>query len=86
MNFTVEWSPSALSDLADIWNNAADQAAVTAAANAIDDLLGRDPVHQGESRAGNTRILSVVPLAVFYDVEVTNHQVTVWDVWRWPTA
>jgi plasmid stabilization system protein ParE len=84
MKYTVAWLPSALLDLADIWNHAADRAAVTAAANLIDDCLMRDPLGQGEARAGPTRILLVEPLAVFYDVDLPHHQVTVWDVWRYP--
>jgi hypothetical protein len=85
MNYTVEWLPSMLSDLADLWNHAPDRAALTAAANEIDTRLARDPLSQGESREGATRILFVEPLAVLYEVDPTRRHVRVFDVWRWPT-
>jgi plasmid stabilization system protein ParE len=85
MKYTVEWRPSALQSLADIWNHAADRGAVTSAADTIDDYLARDPLDQGEAREGATRILFVEPLAVYYDVNEALRQVKVWDVWRYPT-
>ena len=50
MNFTVRWTRSARDQLADVWLNHHDRAAVTAAAHRIDLLLGRDPANQGEDR------------------------------------
>jgi hypothetical protein len=84
MNYTVEWVPSVLSDLADLWNNAPDRAAVTAAANAIDVRLARDPLSQGESREGNTRILFVPPLAVVFEVDTARRHVRIFGIGRWP--
>ena len=84
MNFTVVWCPSALRDLADIWNNASDRAAVTAASNCIDRLVARDPMAHGEGREGNLRTLFVPPLAVLYEVNLDDRLVTALDVWRWP--
>jgi len=85
MKYAVAWRPSALQDLADIWNRSANRDAVTTASNTIDDCLVRDPLTQGESREGTTRILFVEPLALYYDVDPANYQVTVLDVWRYPT-
>jgi plasmid stabilization system protein ParE len=85
MNYVVEWTPSALQDLAEIWNTAADRSAVTAAANAIDAALARDALTQGESREGNVRILFIAPLAIFFTVDASSHLVRVHAVWRWPT-
>jgi plasmid stabilization system protein ParE len=84
MKFTVVWVPSAERDLADLWNKAPDRAAVTAAADTIDALLGRDPLAQGEAREGARRLLFVEPLAVYYDVNAADRRVTVHAVWRWP--
>jgi hypothetical protein len=84
MSWTVEWTPSTLNDLADLWNKAPDRAAVTAAANAIDAALARDPTSQGEARDGDTRILFVEPLVVLFEVDPANRHVRVFDVWRWP--
>ncbi len=84
MNYTVEWVPSVVSNLADLWNNAPDRAAVTAAANEIDARLARDPLSQGEGREGNKRILLVAPLAVLYEVDTANRHVRIFDIGRWP--
>ena len=43
MSFQVDWKPAALNQLADIWNNAHDRKAVTAAANALDGRAGAQP-------------------------------------------
>lgn len=83
MKFTVLWVPSAERDLADLWNNAPDRAAVTAAADTIDSLLARDPLSQGEAREGARRLLFVEPLAIYYDVDPGDRLVTVHAVWRW---
>lgn len=85
MTYTVEWLPAAEQDLADLWNNAPDRGAVTAAANALDDILAYDPLSAGEGREGDRRILFVEPLAILYEVDAANQHVTVLDVWRWPT-
>lgn len=82
MKFTVNWQPDALARFADIWNNAADQHAVSAAANYIDKELERDPLAAGESRRPGVRILIESPLAVYFTVDDKRRQVTVWQVWR----
>jgi len=84
MSWTVEWLPSVEQDVADLWNRGPDRAAITAAANAIDAALERDPLARGESRGGATRIMFEPPLAVLFDVDSTRNHVTVWDIWRWP--
>jgi hypothetical protein len=85
MNYAVEWLPSVLVDLADLWTNGPDRAAITAAANDVDARLARDPLSQGEGREGATRILFVEPLAVLFEVDTSRRRVTVFDIWRWPT-
>ncbi len=82
MRFTVVWVMFAQNELARIWNNASDRAAVTAAANRIDLLLQRDPASKGESRGGSTRVLFETPLAVTFRVSELDRQVYVLDVWR----
>lgn len=82
MNFTAEWLPSAEQELADLWVNATDRADVAAAADAIDAALARDPLSLGESRGGITRIAVVSPLGVLFDVQVSQRNVIVWDVWH----
>jgi len=82
MRYTVLWRPSAEQNLAEIWTKAVDRGAVARAADAIDGLLAQDPVSQGESRSGNTRVLFVDPWAVYFDVEADDRRVWAFDVWR----
>jgi ParE toxin of type II toxin-antitoxin system, parDE len=82
MSYKVTWRPSAEQQLAALWVNAPDQNDVTAAANRIDDLLERSPLGEGVSRFGASRIRTVPPLAVYYDVDQNAREVFVWAVWR----
>jgi len=82
MTYTVAWRLSAETKLADIWNNAGDRQAVTDAADAMDTLLRTAPLDVGESRVGKTRILTVRPLSVYYDVFEADRMVAVWSVWQ----
>ena len=82
MKFTTDWQ-AIENDLAAIWVNAADRQEVTDTANMIERLLKHDPMNVGEARDGNTRILIVPPLAIYYDVIVDDCRVVVWQLWRW---
>jgi plasmid stabilization system protein ParE len=84
MTYTVVWRPSAERTLAEIWISAGDRRMVTDAANSIDALLRAAPLEVGESRMANTRILTVLPLSVYYDVRADDRLVAVWAVWRVP--
>ncbi len=81
MNYTVTWKPQADRKLTEIWNDADDRSAVTAAANEIDSLLGSRPSTSGESRFGDRRILIVPPLTVYFKVSESDCLVTVGAVW-----
>jgi len=82
MTYTVVWTPSAEDELAEIWNQAADQQAVADASNRIDRLLRRnpldliEPVHEG--------LFSFVaePLAILLEVEPDDRLVRVVQVKR----
>ncbi len=82
MIFTVAYRPSATQQLAQLWNDAPDRAAMAAAANTIDADLRRDPFAKSESRSGDRRIKIEFPLAVYYDVSEEDALVTVYAVWR----
>ena len=82
MTYTVVWKPAAERALADIWMDADDRQAVTEAADAIDSLLRAGPSDVGESRVVNIRILTVLPLSVYYDVYEDDRVAAVWAVWR----
>jgi len=82
MTFTVVWRPSAERRLAEIWTDAKDRQEVTNAADAIDSLLRSSPLQAGESRVQNTRILTLSPLSVYFDVQQDDRLVAIWAVWR----
>ena len=77
MSHTVDWSRRSQDELADLWTNATNRGAVTAAADEIDRLLARDPLGVGESRDGGNRILFEPPLAVLYRVDGRRRRVVV---------
>jgi hypothetical protein len=81
MNFTVIWSEAAIQDLARIWLNATDRNAINDASNEIDQLLGHDPQHVGESRPGGQRVAFADPLGFRFEVVVDDLRVTVGAVW-----
>ena len=82
MNYTVYWRQVAENKLADMWVNDPDRAEIAGAADAIDELLQIDPLNQGESRDGNTRIFFYPPLVVLYLVDSENHWVYVLTIGR----
>jgi hypothetical protein len=67
MRWTVTIDPDA-EQLANIWFTALDRQAVTAASNQIDHLLRTDPQNAGESREENTRLITIEPLSVHFEV------------------
>jgi plasmid stabilization system protein ParE len=85
MNYTVVWKPEAERRLADLWLAASDRAAVTRAANRIDQLLQTNPDQQGESRGRGRRILIEAPLGILFVVKPADRIVQVLTVWRFKT-
>jgi plasmid stabilization system protein ParE len=75
--FDVRWTDRADDELAAAWLAAADRDAVTRAADPIELLLARDPLGQGEARAGNVRLLFEPPLSILYRVAPLAHVVWV---------
>jgi hypothetical protein len=88
VRYTVRWTRKArLHQLAQVWLDAPDRNAVTAAANEVDRLLASDPAGQGESRAAGLRVLIVEPLMVGYSIDENAGRVIVFSVrYFGPTA
>jgi len=82
MKFTVVWTKEAEKRLAELWLDSADREAVTNASDRIDHLLSIDPLHAGEERVVNFRILFEPPLAVTFDINEQDLRVKVWSIWR----
>jgi hypothetical protein len=83
MIFTVVWQPTARNRLAELWIKAPDRQAVADAANAIDRLLRTDAHLRGRPFF-QQRVLAVSPLAVTFEVSVSDRLVTVAEVRRIP--
>jgi hypothetical protein len=82
MKYTVVWTLAALDELSVMWTLAADRAAVAAASNDVDRLLGHSPEVQGESRGENVRVMFVRPICVDFEVLEQDRTVRVLTVWR----
>ena len=82
MSYTVVWVADAEEEIARLWVDAPDRAAIAVAADAIDAALRRDPYGVGESREGRRRILIVSPLAVTYTVKQDDSLVEVTKIWK----
>jgi hypothetical protein len=81
VKYAVRWTRKArLQQLAQVWLNAPDRNAVTAAANEVDRLLAANPSDLGESRAGGLRVLIVEPLIVGYIVFEDDLRVIVFSI------
>lgn len=81
MKYMVVWLPSAMNELADIWNRARDRQAVADAANRIDRLLRIDPDLKGRP-FHNRRVFSDPPLVVTFAVYPDDCRVEVLQVRR----
>ena len=80
MRYTVVWTDAALSELARVWMQAADPAAVRAASDEIDRQLARDPETQGVEFYGD-RLLVITPLHATFAVRLDDREVVVLNVW-----
>ena len=81
--YEVVWMPSAERNLATIWTETSSRSAVTSAAKAIDSELKRRPLEFGEARAGISRVAFEPPLAVIFDVNLTDRIVLVLRVFQY---
>ncbi len=79
MRYTVNWTQPAVNELADIWIQAPDRQAVTAAQHQIDQLLRMDAHLRGQECDGD-RVLQVWPLTVFFAVSPDDCRVDILSV------
>jgi hypothetical protein len=80
MNWTVDWTPEALSHLTAVWLQAPDRQAVTAAQARIDALLAADPLAHGLPRSEGLHAIDVPPLRAVFEVSDADRTVTVVSV------
>ncbi len=67
--YHVVWSAHLIEELAKIWLNAPDRAAITAAHAAIDYQLSIDPKIKSSELAEGLRKLIVPPLRVYFEID-----------------
>lgn len=79
--YEVRWKRTALDRVTELWLDAPDRTAITAAVDELDRLLARDPQEAGESRSESVRIVFVPPLGVFYEIDEATQIVHVLRVW-----
>jgi hypothetical protein len=81
MKYTVVWVQAAEDRLAELYTQAPDKAALSAASNAIDRLLAHDSERKGRPLNGS-RFLTVPPLPVVFMVYPDDRLVVVREVHR----
>ena len=80
MNFTVTWEPDARRESHLIWATAPDPAAVRAAADTAERLLGTDPTGNGQHLTEGLWKVTVPPLAVYYAIDQDQQSVEISNV------
>jgi hypothetical protein len=80
MSYHVEWTAIAHDRLEQLWMAADDSPVILRAANAIDDLLARNP-RSTEMCLGEENTLIVEPLAVDFYVDEQHRIVFIISVW-----
>lgn len=82
MNYSVEWTELAESELAAVWLSVPDQADLSMISFLVDRTLGMTPFHIGiPCRSSVHRILKVVPLGLYYDIVEDDKKVIVQSCW-----
>jgi hypothetical protein len=81
MSWAVAWRETALQQLAQIWMDAADRAAVNRAVDAVDADLAADPEGAGEDYFGDRYIIHP-PLWALYRTDPAARTVVVLQVGR----
>jgi hypothetical protein len=75
--FTVVWLKSAEEELARLWLDAENRAAITSAGNAVETAMRQNPLAVGESREENQRIIIEPPLVIHCEVNLDDRVVRV---------
>ena len=82
MRYTVGWSASAQSELAEVWLETVDREAVTAASNEIDAFLAVSPNDPRCEVVAGKGILIIGPLGVEYRIRERDRFVVVVNAWK----
>ena len=77
MTFSVTWSADASDEFFELWSDTGLRQAVVTAAERMDAALSSKPFDVGESRSDNRRIYFELPLAIVYEVFLTERRVNI---------
>lgn len=80
MRFRLVFQKRVRDQLADVWLDAPDRNAVTAASARMEQLLRTDPLHVGMARKGTDRVLFVEPIVIHYRVILDDYKVVLLDI------
>ena len=82
MNYTVEWAPFAVDELAAVWLSAADQAGLTRTLHLLEQLLGSTPFSVGQPAGSSVRrLVLVAPVGLGFDIVEDDKKVIVQACW-----
>jgi hypothetical protein len=82
VSYSVTWTPDAEQALANIWIDAGDRNAVTAASHRLDLDLASDPFTRGIPRNSSVnRTATDLPLGIDYEIIEDDKKVRVLRVW-----
>jgi hypothetical protein len=82
VNYTLEWTPLAINQLAAVWLAAADRLAITQAAHRLELALSRHPFAIGIARTSSVnRTATDYPLGIDYEIIEDDKLVRVLRVW-----
>jgi hypothetical protein len=80
MRFTLAYLPDALAELAVLWLDSTDRAAVSRASDLIDRELRDSPDTKGDAVEGSLRKIVAHPLVFYYVISPADRLATVWSV------
>ena len=80
MSYTVKWEPDPVSTLSEIWLEAADRKAITAAQARIDRLLASDPLANATFVSEGLYGMNAEPLRVLLEISIPKRVVKVVSV------
>ncbi len=82
MKFTVAWKPRAENELAAIWMNSSNPAAITEAANRIDAVAANAMVQFAFQPHRIIQQLYLEPLGIAFEFSPTDRLITIIAVWE----
>jgi hypothetical protein len=77
IKYMVSWDYRAEQDLAEVWVNATDRAAVSAASREIDKALAYDADRKGDPLSEGLRAINIGPLRAVFEVSEQDRKVVV---------